>query len=181
MADETTCNPSWWKHTGTKVFFLFLSFLLAENVVLFYQVQRLKTSSSTIKTPSPMKVGDDLQSIRVIGMDGIPKTLNSRGKTIFIFTEKCPFCMKNFANWEAITSEIGMENVLYISTDQLPEARRFAVKKGLESRLLVLADSTEALRLKVFQVPQTIALSGTRVRYIHVGMLSIEQVKLFSQ
>ena len=148
-------DNQWWKHVGTKILLVLLLLLAAESSALLY-VHRLQRRLDTIvMPPSPsLQVGETIPPVRVLGLDGQPTPFAPEGKLLFVFTQKCHVCVENFPNWMALEKSVGPGHVLYVSTDPMDATRAYAKEKGIESRTVVLADPSEASRLKIFRVPQ---------------------------
>ncbi|HUR36344.1 MAG TPA: hypothetical protein VM009_00910 [Terriglobales bacterium] len=176
-------DPQWWKHSATKLLVALLLLISALNSALLYQVYRLQRRIDAIVIPPPpsLQAGDAMPPVQVLGLNGQPRTLSSDGKLLFVFTQTCHVCVENFPNWLALEKTLGAERVVYVSTDSLDATRDYAQQRGIASRTVVLADPSEAARMKIYRVPQTIAVHDKKVSSIAIGALSPQQMDAFGR
>ncbi|HUR36418.1 MAG TPA: conjugal transfer protein TraF [Terriglobales bacterium] len=173
----------WWKHSATKLLVALLLLISALNSALLYQVYRLQRRIDTIVIPPPpsLQVGDAMPPVQVLGLNGQLRTLSTDGKLLFVFTQTCHVCVENFPNWLALEKTLGPDRVIYVSTDSLDATRGYAQQRGIASRTVVLADPSEAARMKIYRVPQTIAVHDKKVSSIAIGALSQQQMDAFGR
>jgi hypothetical protein len=172
-------------HIGAILVVIVLTFLVAENAFLFFRNQRLEkfvAATSARKPQAGLKVGEKVPSIELQNLSGSPSRLDvAKDKLIFIYSSTCPFCRKNFSNWKDIEKQVGRENVVYIATDKLEAAKPFAHDQGIEGEAYVVPDASQASKLKVERIPQTIHVVNGVVANIYIGVLNPDAIKEVSQ
>lgn len=169
----------WLRYPATKLLLLLLAFLTVQASILLRQNRSLLSNR---KAADSLEVGQ-----RVAEVEGVDSESKARkvdfsaiDRIVFIYSSTCPACSNNFDNWKKIQSQVGEENILYLSLDPISEASRsYATQKGVAERMLYLNDPNQKSKLKTFRIPQTIYLSKGEVKAIHIGVLPPEKIEYF--
>ncbi len=152
-----------------------LLFSLLENGLLLTRNHSLAKRQNSRRPPS-LNAGELIAPLKVKSLDGQNATLLlAEDSLIFIYSAKCMYSRKNFANWRHLESKANNQQVVYLSIDikdSPAERREFAKNERIDSRVFLLADEKEIARLKVFSVPQTLRVVNGKVNSIDLGLLS---------
>lgn len=169
---------------------LFLSGLVAIIVILMVQnfllvrkndvlLHKLEVAHASLSERSMLSKGDTVHAFRALGLDGEEALIdpgNETGKTLFfMFSTRCPFCVKNVEQWNWIVKQTaGLEvNVAGLCPDSLDRTKEFASRVGITFPTFSILDDSILIRLKLDLVPQTILVdSRGRVLFVWGGLLS---------
>jgi len=172
------------------VLVLFVVALIAENLVLLRQNQRLKTE---LPLPSALIVHRDepLHDIGGVGFDGrfhiveMPRSA-AEHLLVFTFAPRCPECVLSKSFDAALSDQakkLGWRTVWISRSGNLEEIRDFCNASGipLEETLLNVPYSTY-LRLGLAAVPQVVAVGEKgKVDEVWLGRLTSETAKSAGQ
>ncbi|HEV2697020.1 MAG TPA: hypothetical protein VGU90_03440 [Terriglobales bacterium] len=172
------------------VLVLFVVALIAENVILLRQNQRLKTE---LPLPSALIVHRDepLHDIGGVGFDGrfhiveMPRSA-AEHLLVFTFAPRCPECVLSKSFDAALSDQakkLGWRTVWISRSGNLEEIRAFCNASGipLEETLLNVPYPTY-LRLGLAAVPQVVAVGDKgKVDEVWLGRLTAETAKSAAQ
>ncbi|MEO6120331.1 MAG: hypothetical protein ABIP12_06530 [Terriglobales bacterium] len=167
---------AWINQRWTQVLLVVLLFSLLENALLLTRNHTLAKKQTPRPRPPSLNAGESIAPLKVKSLDGQNATLLlAEDSLIFIYSAKCMYSRKNFANWRHLESKANNQQVVYLSIDTKDspaERREFAKNERIDSRVFLLADEKEIARLKVFSVPQTLRVVNGKVKSIDLGLLS---------
>jgi hypothetical protein len=172
------------------VLVLFVVALIAENLILLRQNQRLKTE---LPLPSALIVHRDepLHDIGGVGFDGrfhiveMPRSA-AEHLLVFTFAPRCPECVLSKSFDAALSDQakkLGWRTVWISRSGNLEEIRAFCNASGipLEETLLNVSYPTY-LRLGLAAVPQVVAVGEKgKVDEVWLGRLTAESAKSAAQ
>ena len=163
--------------------------LIAENLILLRQNQRLKTE---LPLPSAMAVHreEPLHDIGGVGFDGKFHTVDmprsaAEHLLIFTFAPRCPECVLSEsadATLSAQARKLGWRTV-WISRGSPEETRAYCTASGIPlEETLVNPPYSTYFRLGLAAVPQVVAVGGNgKVEEVWLGRLTPESAKSAAQ
>lgn len=178
-------SDNWLRHRATQLLLVVLLLSVGENALLLYRNHSLTKKMKPPSRPPSLLVGEDIGNIRVKELSGRDTTLALKEDSlVLIYSAKCPYSRKNFANWRVLESRAQKQHIVYISIDlnqPAHERLEFAKHEQIDARVFVFADENEIARLKVFSVPQTLRVVGGKVKTIDLGLLSADRTAAIGQ
>jgi peroxiredoxin len=169
---------------------LFLSVLVAIVVILMIQnfllvrkndvlLHKLEAAHASLSERHMLSKGDTVHAFQAIGLDGESTRIdpgNAAGKTLFfMFSTRCPFCVKNVDQWNWIVEQTAGKqvNIAGLCPDSLDRTREFASHVGITFPTFSIFDDSVLTGLKLDLVPQTVLVDSTgRVLLVWGGLLS---------
>lgn len=159
-------------------------FLLIEVILLIAQNRQLRANLNDLtRRPESLKPGEQVAGFKVLSLEGDSSQIaydDSKKFLLFVFSTRCPICVKNLPNWNTLAelSGAGKHRVIGISLDKLEATKQYAQEKQMKFPVVLRVDTAFHRAYKIFGVPLTIMV-GKRgiVERAFEGALTPEQME----
>jgi peroxiredoxin len=155
--------------------------ILALNVVLLGQNQRMKDHLDTLLANKTFHAGDTFPSFAGVDLDGrlvaVDPEQSQKRTLVLLLSTGCPACLASLDHWRTLAAGLdpAQWDVLWLSRDPWEMTRAFAVDKGISGRMLSEFSCRNYARLSLKLVPKTIVLGpGGKVEGAWEGQLDAQ-------
>jgi hypothetical protein len=152
--------------------------VVAMNVLLINQNQRLKANSSRARQALQVAAGTTVPSLHGKDIDANDIVLSygrdSRKTLLMVFSPKCSACKENMSNWAAIQARLDPSSyrlaAVSLSADNLGEYLHSYKLAGIQ--VFAEIDPNDRVNYNLVMTPQTILIDSTgKVQKVWTGVL----------
>jgi len=158
--------------------------VVAMNVLLINQNQRLKANSSRARQALQVSAGTTVPSLRGKDIDANDIVLSygsdNRKTLLMVFSPKCSACKENMRNWAAIQARLDPSSyrlaAVSLSADDLREYLHSYNLVGIP--VFAEIDPSDRVNYNLVMTPQTILVDSTgKVEKVWTGVLTGKNIE----
>jgi len=180
----TRNNSKILSHTRAPMLTAFSLMVVAMNVLLINQNQRLKANSSRARQALQVSAGTTVPSLRGKDIDANDIVLSygsdNRKTLLMVFSPKCSACKENMRNWAAIQARLDPSSyrlaAVSLSADDLREYLHSYNLVGIP--VFAEIDPSDRVNYNLVMTPQTILVDSTgKVEKVWTGVLTGKNIE----
>ncbi len=168
------------------VFLHLILIAFAVQIVFLTRENRALRAALTPAPPPQLEVGELLEPLAVVDLDGRKSELDFSGEqnVLMVFTTRCPYCAQNQPAWNELYARFqDRYRVLGIAVGDVESVKTYAEKQGLSYPVVVPADAMSFPKsYKIPSVPTTVLVGADgRVKKVWNGMLNGDSYDVLEQ
>jgi hypothetical protein len=147
------------------------------NLALIKRNKELTALTERTFLQVEIPVGTLVPPIRGMNLQGDSIVVDPSGKRhtlLMVFTTSCPFCRKNWPNWESLIKGLDKRNVNIVLIDLSSLADKAYLHAHLADGLTTITQIDPAMRVsyQLGEIPETILIGpDARVKRVWIGVL----------